>query len=446
MKNIIFFLFFLFSISAKGQFLPNGNFETWISMQFSAPDHWQTHNNYTVTLPDTAATKVVGQSGFAVRLEKEYYSNPIVGNGYFFDSTGGEPYSQQPTGLDITVRYDIYPGDSSRTYVFFKNNGAVIMTDTFSIGGQHTPGFITHHFDFSNPFPMSPDSVIVYITSGDPFNNLPTGPGFIEIDQLTFTGATQQLVNSGFDNWNIVTAEEPYDWGSGGQVSKTTDNYEGNFAAKLESYFEVSDEEFPVRYSDVIVTPQITTHNFVVEGYYKYITPGIDSGRIVLSMIGMSSDPDVGEEVMHQITHVLPPVNSYTYFSLPIASEYILDFDLTHIEFYSSLEEPFVAVEGSTLFLDGIRIVDPTAVPKASFKQERIQVYPNPVSDVLNVIFEGDTEPWTITIFDMKGAKIALYDGDKKSTTIPVKDLSGGIYFYEVRKGSNVVRNKFLKN
>jgi hypothetical protein len=410
----------------RGQNFVNGNFESWISASFKDPVNWSNSNIYLLSAVDTNVTRVPGQSGYAVRLQ----SKPLIASAFISNSQlnalageGGEPYTGQPQGISLRARYNIASGDTARIFFIFKNSGNVIMQESFGIAGVHTNGFDTLSFSFSGTFSVSPDSVVVLITSSDIFSPLP-GNSFLEIDELSFTGSSQQLLNHGFDNWQVVTVEEPVAWLVLDSVKKTTDSYSGNYAARINTYTA----DWGPSGSELIASfGAITTNTLMLTGYYKYITPGLDSPAVTLEFVGDNLDStDVVIDVIH---YHLPPVSSYTLFSIPFNSDSLLHIHSVNVRFNSS-SNAIMPVLGSSFYVDALQLGSTMSINECQEFPTPVQLYPNPT---------GKTIYWSedfgyvkkVLVYDMKGNMVHCTD-QPMSNSADIHDLPGGRYIIYV--------------
>jgi len=75
---------------------------------------------------------------------------------------------------------------------------------------------------------------------------------------------------------------------------------------------------------------------------------------------------------------------------------------------------------------------------------ENIKIYPNPVSNVLNISFQDNMETAKISLFDLQGRLISNQDLKIKNT-IDVTQLPKGIYTYKLQMDSNTYTGKIIK-
>ncbi len=78
-------------------------------------------------------------------------------------------------------------------------------------------------------------------------------------------------------------------------------------------------------------------------------------------------------------------------------------------------------------------------------KKQMVRLFPNPVSDILNVI--SDVKGAQLTIFSLTGIPLEIYDLQDLSTRISVASLANGMYIIQItRNGEDVFAGKFVKN
>jgi hypothetical protein len=315
----------------------------------------------------------------------------------------------------------------------FKKNGAVILEDTFSLWGS-VSNFTTHNFSFSQSFTTAPDSVIVFIASGDIYGVPPFGTSTLEMDNLLFTGATQQLANGNFDNWKVVVREEPTDWFIMDSTSKTTDRYSGNYAARLVTYDAGGGSYHS---SAIMQTFAPNSNTFAVTGYYKYIPQGKDTACVRLGMTGGYIHLP-GLKVWSVEDHPLPPTDSWKRFSIPLKSDSLISVDDVTIQFHTSYPDS-IATPGSTLLLDSLGIKDtysppppPTTVSEASRNVNELRIFPNPANTTVYISVTGSDESCSVRIINFSGKEVATATGSSREAEVSVAHLPPGLYLCEV--------------
>lgn len=77
------------------------------------------------------------------------------------------------------------------------------------------------------------------------------------------------------------------------------------------------------------------------------------------------------------------------------------------------------------------------------FELSAMKVYPNPVSDVLNISL--DREITAVSIFNLLGQQVIVKTVNANETTIDVSQLQSGAYFVKVMSGNEVKTSKIIK-
>ena len=76
-----------------------------------------------------------------------------------------------------------------------------------------------------------------------------------------------------------------------------------------------------------------------------------------------------------------------------------------------------------------------------------ITVYPNPVSDVLQVNFAGEQPPATLVLTDLLGNIVFTTNVNTSRFSIPVQQLPDGMYLLSVKTtDNNGFYKKIIKN
>ena len=94
------------------------------------------------------------------------------------------------------------------------------------------------------------------------------------------------------------------------------------------------------------------------------------------------------------------------------------------------------------LFLDDIKVVYNTTASSAEFFTENFNMYPNPVTDILNIESKNGLNASEIKITDMTGKVVKV---QKDVTSINVSDLSAGTYLIDITTNEGKATSKFIK-
>src|SRR5690606_34256647 len=94
-----------------------------------------------------------------------------------------------------------------------------------------------------------------------------------------------------------------------------------------------------------------------------------------------------------------------------------------------------------TMEIDDIEVVIGT-VSSAEFFTENFNIYPNPVTDVLNIESKNGLNASEIKITDMTGKVVKV---QKDATSINVSNLSAGTYLIDITTNEGKATSKFIK-
>ena len=161
-----------------------------------------------------------------------------------------------------------------------------------------------------------------------------------------------------------------------------------------------------------------------------------------------------GDSVMFQITpnHSAGEVSQATWnangstplpgFSVPFGGGLVLPAQLAAGVHYYVCGNHFASGMKGRIFVTAPAEVDAAAVP-----ERKLNVFPNPVKDMLSVIRYPLSETRTIEIFDSVGQKV--YSNQLSTInnrlTIDVSELPSGIYFVILRGEKNNTASSFIK-
>lgn len=80
-----------------------------------------------------------------------------------------------------------------------------------------------------------------------------------------------------------------------------------------------------------------------------------------------------------------------------------------------------------------------------AFSKTDFIVYPNPTNDSISVSLPNDSEVKTIVIYSILGQKVLEKNIDNQSSTISLKSLNNGIYFYKIESNTFSKSGKIIK-
>lgn len=458
------------SVSTIAQSILNSSFENWTNKTlYEDPDSFQTSNMFAYMLTNSGNTvkstdKYSGN--YSIKLTTIVQGNDTVAGTLFLGSgmqgnLGGMPYTQNPDSLKVAVKYNVLTTDTAVVAVLFTKLGAIVgMSIQTFLGVQNS--WTMKSAPITWILPINPDTM-VFIASCSRFDGDKVPGSWLQIDNLELTGNVTQIPNSGFENWNSVSIEEPDDWwtlnfagiyDNSYSVTKSTDAYHGTYALRLETKLLFDDtigyitngemgDNGPTGGMAVNQNPHKLT------GYYKYTPVGPDTALAAL----FSLDYTATDTIMVDSNLVkLPAAYNYTYFEVPLTYNGWPIIDTLNISFASSNimdDSPYAGV-GSVLYIDSLNLTyKPLSIYENGISKNEFKVFPNPASDIINITsslpVNGDLR---ISIFNSIGKKVIDEILSPMSFNdffkLDVSSLSPAIYLYKIQTDDDLKNGKII--
>lgn len=274
----------------------------------------------------------------------------------------------------------------------------------------------------------------------------------------------QVISNTNFEEWSPSGSPAPFDWEfptnwtsnnattefTSAGVQKTTDSYEGTFAAQLTTV-NAFGEFTPAmivngdgdlnfgEFSVEIITAgdDLGTVPVAVSGYYKFSsTSDGDSGEAVLLLKKYNADLDKQDTVLLE-RKLLPPQEEYTLFSFDI--EPLTESpDSIILAFYSTRENEPLA--GGQLLIDEVSM-GVTGITDSELSE--FQIYPNPTNGIIT-IESNKSDNMEITVRSLTGEKVFRDKMNEAINQIDLTYLNKGIYFVEIIVDDNGWTKKLI--
>lgn len=447
------------------QVVPNPGFEQWNEFElYDEPESYFTTNNNSYLFGGAPGiTRAPGQQfgNTALRMEVDASVflgfQPIV---YALDlndpTRGGVPFTGQPDSLEGFFNYQLSVDDTFSLALIFKTQGTIVGFQQLDITGSSNGQFERIVIPVS-PLPIPPDTVGVVMGIGVLSGTASIGD-FVEIDELNFINSTDQLPNHQFEDWNTLSFEEPENWTSINLISvlsgnskvsvqKSTDAYEGNYAARVESvafeFFGQADTAGILAISDLSGNSGFAYsggHN-LFQFYYKFEpeNPNVDKAFV---NVQMRNDGNVLNDFIMELS----PSQTYTRAQLEI-SDLPEAPDSCQIFFIVGVSDTidFTYNLGSVLYLDALSFENGVGVDNFRFEQVTDLVSPNPAESLIFIapeILDQDIE-W-MEILDMNGRKLRHLVGSRES--IDLSGMQSGLYLLRVATQDKLLLTKFEKH
>lgn len=271
---------------------------------------------------------------------------------------------------------------------------------------------------------------------------------------MALSGTAQQVTNNGFEDWTSQgTYEDPDGWGTFNFIAdfglpstttKDADANSGSFAAKLTTtevtFFGTTDTVtgFLTLGSFDVAGEPFTAMPTSMEFYYKYDSPGADSGGAVVTLTKWDAVNNT-QAIIGTGEMIISQALAYTQGSVNINYMSTETPDSIQIMFISSTAA--MPVPGSALYVDDVSFTT-QASAVAVLEADRTRIFPNPAKDYLYIKTEG-LQASSIEITDLSGRVIDVISIEASSKA-DIAHLPAGNYLYQLKDGNiPVSRGKF---
>jgi hypothetical protein len=241
-------------------------------------------------------------------------------------------------------------------------------------------------------------------------------------------------------------------------VERTTDAYSGTYAAKLVSHpmnlgaitifipgmlgTAVMDM---IGVRAIIGNPCAGCKPLHFKGYYKFEPAGEDSCAVVAIVSKWNSETHkrdtiaYGKMVQHSAVSTYTPFDielTYGLSGVPDSLSYLMvsSAGFNVINFMGSQGN-----DGSTMYVDEVSLEYPAGIEQSLMPDVGVKVYPNPATEQITVELSDKVENGRLEVYTTDGKSIATYKLKEVNTTIPVKGLSAGTYYFKLMERNHLL-------
>lgn len=462
MKKLLLSLSIL--ATGYGAFAQYEGFENWTQNSVLNLDGYETSVNDLGAFGNNAVSREMDavDGTYSIKLQSILSPGGDTATGYFIS---GDPQAFTP-GQQVTInnvdsvigyyKYDILANDSVTfipvTFFMGTPTGPSSMSPFYITSGTQSTW---KRFAFYIGASFA-DSLLIGAATGDPLNGYNGKPGsWIQFDKIQLkssTGAIQNIENFSFENWTPITWDEPNGWVTSNQWAigsptlpavKSTDMYSGSFALELNTIvgqFGDTIEGIVTNgmfgQSNLVGGVSYTSQPDAVNFYYKYTPSGTDTAWA--SIVFKSG----GNPISYGGAQITSNTSSYTLYSNSLS--WAPGTPDTLLMAFGAGRNP-----GSKFMIDHIDFTFPVGINE-NIKVDRIVIYPNPTTDVLNIRFElKQDNKVSARLLDITGKILTSKSfGNLNSgvynESFNTSNFSSGVYFIEFSIGEEKVINRFL--
>lgn len=465
--TLAFFIFLFSYVTVTSQTVPNGDFENWsISTSYEEPQGYTSFNSMMAILGNTAGvTKTTDSySGtYAAKLTTTLVQGDttaaLLTTGTFDKIAQGIPYTSKPDTIRLHAKHSMAPGDTAIAHFIFTYNTNVIgvasirffdTLDTYTEFKQSVMWF--------TPTTVMPDSLSILITSQDFQYGNGTPGSFLIMDNLNLGAGINTIPNPDFELWDSFQSEEADFWYSVNSfvspstpaVQKTTDAYEGSYAAKIKNVETMFGDTMGFFTNGRLGDdgPEgglaVDANPHKITGYYKYSPNGPDTALVGAFSYAWNNSTSSLEIVDSNIV-LLPASSTFQPFELMLNYDSWPIVDTLNITFASGnfLEDQNYVGLGSELIVDSINVIyKPVAIE--SKVQNKIRIWPNPVSEIVQIEIQGQTYS-SLTCYSIEGQILKTKEiKDNAYLTLNVSEFPSGLVLLRLEGNHNTLTKKII--
>lgn len=442
----------------------NAGFENWeADTLYHLWEGYNTTNVQSYYAHQVATTSsVAAPMGEAARLTTHIIgTDTFVGNlilGAFCPTgfLGGMAYSERPDSVFAWIRHEVSAPDYGSLVLIYKRDDTVKGFNFFPIQGNQ-PAFYRFARALSPPAGTY-NQLSMLIQSGTEDQSI--DGSWLEIDSIALGNSMMQPPNPSFNEVELLHYEDPEGWASPNislglfgnvtGVSKSTDAYDGMYAARIQTVSYISNCEpdtfgFLGDGSWHVIDGQTGGQPISFEqscmkfgGYYKYDAVGNDTALVGILFTRYDSLTE-DRDTVYAMTQALPPAMNYEAFELVFSeTDFIIPPDSFHLVFQSSDESQFasqaVRGAGSTLWIDSLYISPCIGDGLAERPILNFQLYPNPASTYTRIAWEAQAgHRYELRVVDLQGKTLLKALSSESEIQLDIAKLPSGLYFVSLR-------------
>jgi hypothetical protein len=298
-------------------------------------------------------------------------------------------------------------------------------------------------------------------------------------------GFTQSIPNGDLEKWDSLHSETTTAWwrqpsfvginwlgtlnslvglavtagGPGPEtVFRTTDAYSGTYAAKLVTnhlLFGTTTIKIPgmlgtavmdfVGVRALIGNPCPGCKPLHFKGFYKFEPAGDDSCAVVAVVSKWNSSThkrdtiSYGKMVEHSAVSTYTPFDialTYSGIEVPDTLSYLMvsSAGFNVINFMGSQGN-----DGSTMYVDEVSLEYPAGIVQSLMPDVGVNVYPNPASEKITVELSENVDNGRLEVYTIEGKSVGTYNMNEMKTTISVKSLSAGTYYFKLMERNHLL-------
>lgn len=436
--------------------VPNWDFQNWTSETTAVPLHWN--------MVSKNFERIAGHSGnYALKLN----ADNLCLLGVFGDNLiGGQAFSSRPDSLIAYLNYAVEPGDSAVLLLVLAKGGVPVSQQFYMFGGSTFGTFKRFALPITYSSAVVPDSLTIGFVSTNPFastyNSHPTS--FIAFDDLSFSPASQPILNGNMEQWIDYPYEQADEWHhplfigidsadfSQPEVRKIIHTLPDDYAVEI-TPATLNGTAFPSDFSnimkvmgpDVHGSPVLAKHQ-TLNGYYRYFPVPGDTMSISVTLYANGQDVAGGQLNSGDTVADFTPFEITLNYMNPNAVPDSAVFALGPVRGKVAKGLSRLAVD--KLSFDGFAGIDTTnALAKVDEEIKAFYLFPNPANNRLNLVFNKELDKGVVMkIVSLTGQIVKEFTIPQGSNQyeVALDVLQPGMYIALITNGGHPSSKRFL--
>jgi len=429
--------------------IPNTDFENWTTLSQEKPVGW------TLALGISKLTdKKSGNFSVKLQGDTKAESPGVVLLGQTEDGDvfwGGAPFTARPDSIIFWAKYNIASGDSALFYLQLKKLAQPITAQWYKFNGVSN-NFVRMAFKIDYTAAGSPDSIILGFVSTNVLNEV-NGNSWLQLDDVSFSGTTQNVPNPGFEGWKNLFHYTPNHWASNYDNEDLLDEMKPTVLRSFNAgtggaclHLRNIDRGDWIEIGETRTIKSPDNQNFwgptfpvsgrpdTLYGLYKWLPKSGDAARVEVTMWKAGSQIGNGSisTTVEQATWAIAKVG-ITYWTMDSP-------DSAQVLIHSSNGE---GTGESDLFVDNLSFSPIFGAGTKNPFAIQFSVKPNPASETINVQLPATKNSSTARIFDATGRLVLSSEISAMNPAIQLSSLPAGTY--SIRLDGLTGSRKFVK-
>ncbi len=441
--------------------IPNFDFESWGEDTLIALKDWLTNSIREGISYDGSRSIIMdgrdNKDGFGVVLMGTISDN---------FPAGGVPFTARPDSLVVHYKSALQTGYPALVFIILKKNGVSVAQQPFYIQDSTHGAFVRKAFPITYTDPSAlPDSVILAFVSNDPLFGITVNPdNMLEIDNVSFTGTTQNVPNPGFEELSTIITQYPISWMTFDRrnpinipqtVTRTDKAMHGQYAVKLQNHLSLHNPALMMSYiegnDNYGPTFELTGRVSTLNGYYIFNPENGDTANISVNVYKDGIQIGKGNINLWDMDTIYKPFSVRILYDDSVAVPDSANIGIASINDFVT----YAAKGNSILYVDNLSFdgshqpdtLVASGIIQDELKAHLLRIYPNPAVHYIAVEWPAGKRISGAVVFDINGKAMNapfIANAFNEVLMLNVSDLPPGLFVLSIQAEADVYAGKFI--